>query len=185
MTENNNSYVYQDSSIVGVDHSTGNYAGIDVGLVRPTDASPLNERWATNFFYEYAEDNTDYDQRISGTGIAWQNEYVCKSGVTTDVTCGYIYKYDATYSDPNSIYPGTRYVSEIQPPSANYNYSDGGDSGAITYDPSTNVVYGIHSGHRNDTFGLMTKITDVIDLYSDSTYNFSVYSSSVEVIVAQ
>lgn len=177
----NDSHVFQDSSILGRDHSIGSWNGTDVGLIRVTDESPLNERRATNHFYEYAEHLTDYDQRLTGVGVAWQGQLVCKSGITTGVTCGNISYYDTTYRPNNYNY--TLSVSRIFPRNS-IDYSRGGDSGSITYDPSTNVLYGIHSGGSDDE-GFMTRIHDVINLYSGPTYAFKIYTSNTNVVIAR
>lgn len=92
----------------------------------------------------------------------------------------YIY-IKTTYIDPNGLAPGTRNVARITPLSG-VDYSQPGDSGAITYDPSTYRVVGIHSGGGSLT-GLMTRINDVISLYSDSTNTFSIYSSSTDALL--
>jgi hypothetical protein len=61
------------------------------------------------------------------------------------------------------------------------NYSSGGDSGAIVFDPYAFLIYGIHSGGENPdgstnpTYGLFTKITDVMNMYSTSSASFSIY----------
>ena len=176
-----NSYVYQDSAIVGIDHSIGSWNRTDVGLIKITDDNTLNERRASNHFYEYAENLSDYDQSITGAGVAWQNEYVCKSGNATGVTCGYIFRYDATYTPRNYNY--TLSGSEIQSTSVNIDYSTGGDSGSITYDPSTNVIYGVHSAGIN-SYGYMTRIQDVIKLYSDANNAFTIYTSNSTPVIA-
>ena len=174
------SYVYQDSSIVGVDHTSGNYANIDVGLVRITSASPI-PRYATNYFYELAENKTDYDRRITGSSTPIQGQFVCKSGITTGVTCGNISTLKTTYSVTNGSVPGTRNVAKVTPLSG-VDYSQGGDSGSITYDPSTYKVVGIHSG-GGGLVGYFTRINDVINLFTDSSNSFSIYSSSTNTLL--
>lgn len=178
--DSNNTYVKQDTATLGVVHSRGHYSNIDVGLIRVTTASTIT-RYATNYFYELAENKDDYDRRVTGSSTPIQGQFVCKSGITTGVTCGNISTLKTTYMDPNGLAPGTRNVARITPLSG-VDYSQTGDSGAITYDPSTYRVVGIHSGGGGLT-GLMTRINDVISLYSDSTNTFSIYSSSTDALL--
>ncbi|AKO93422.1 hypothetical protein BEH_15905 [Priestia filamentosa] len=171
------SVVYQGSTVVGHDHSTANYTGIDVGLIS-LDANTLaSGRYATRLFYEHAEDKSDYDSFITGYAPVYQNAYVCKSGITTGVTCGYVTKSSTTVNFANDRY-GELKTAFIRGEKGSF-YSRGGDSGAITYDPVTHKLYGIHvGGVANGTYGWMTKITDVIDHYSSPNEPFLPYSNS-------
>lgn len=106
---------------------------------------------------------------------------MCKSGVTTGVTCGNISTLRTTYSVSDGLTPGIRNVAKVVPLSG-VNYSEPGDSGGITYDPTNNRVVGIHSGGIGYN-GFMTRINDVIDLYSDSSNAFTIYSGTTDVLL--
>jgi len=64
-------------------------------------------------------------------------------------------------------------VAKITPLSG-IDYSQGRNSGSITYDPTTYRVVGIHSGGIGLN-GYMTRINDVISLNSDSSNAFPIY----------
>jgi acylphosphatase len=181
---------YQYDVRVGTDHSVGNWNGIDVGLILLDSTNALSPRYVTNYFYWHAEDDSDYDKRIEGIGTYYYSGmYLCKSGNTTGVTCGYLESTSYKYVD----YAGDPYGSQklLKINNDNHtgilNFSSGGDSGAIVFDPYAFLIYGIHSGGEspdgstNPTYGLFTKITDVMNLYSTPSASFSIYISDTNV----
>lgn len=178
--DSNGTNVYQSDSLVGVVHTRGNYANIDVGLIRVTNSSPIT-RYATSYFYNLAENKNDYDKRVTGSSTPIQGQAVCKSGITTGVTCGNIWTLRTTYSVTDGTVPGTRNVAKIVPLSG-VNYSEGGDSGAITYDPTNDRIVGIHTGGAGYN-GYMTRINDVVNLFSASNNPFTIYSGTTDVLL--
>jgi hypothetical protein len=189
--DGDDSSVYQDTYRVGFDHSSRQYEGIDAGIIwlndPNRDSNTLSSgRYATNYFYEYAEDNDDYDARIPGYSSPFVGQYVCKSGITTDTTCGQVENTDTYYNDTTDAY-GNQQSFRINGHYINYyyNYSDPGDSGGITYEPNQNKILGIHvAGNDNTGQGWATKITDVINAYSSSGNPFSIYTSSTNIKVS-
>lgn len=177
-------YMRQNNAIVGVNHTNGVWNNIDVGLIRVTNDNTLAERRASNYFYKYAQSLNDYDARISGVGVLWQNTYLCKSGITSDVTCGSVIQHETSYRDSatGNVYDvakvrrDTKYSSTFAKP---------GDSGSIVYDPNTHAVYGIVSGRQGNDYGYVTKIQKVIDLYSDSSNAFTLYTSNSTPVIAR
>lgn len=143
----------------------------------------------TNYFYWYASDNTDYDQRIKGAGLADTmpaGKYLCKSGLSTNVTCGTV-KYTSTTVDYTNDGFGPLDLARINNDNGfSSDYSRGGDSGSITYDPYTFLIYGIHSGGEeptggSNTYGYFTKIWDVTNKYGTSSNPMYIYTSTTEI----
>lgn len=110
--------------------------------------------------------------------------YLCKSGLSTQVTCGKVEYVDTTV-DYNDGF-GRQKVAKIRnDDNVSDDYSSGGDSGSITFDPYNFLIYGIHSGGEDPTggpnsFGLFTKVGDAMDHFSSSTNPFSIYISNEE-----
>ncbi|MFD1737601.1 S1 family peptidase [Bacillus salitolerans] len=181
-----NGFVYQDNAAVGIDYNKAIWAGLDVGIIQVTNDSTI-ERRVSNYFFEYADGKYDYDQRITGSGYAWQNERVCKSGIKTNVTCGYIYRHDTTWIIEGKTVRG----SEVQTENVNIDYSSPGDSGAIVYDPDDNTVYGVHSAGTiedspiNGYYGYFTRIEDVLAHWSSPGNPFTLYTSDFVYTIAQ
>lgn len=87
----------QYSKSVGVDHVTYYKSrGYDIGLIRVTDSS----RKISNLILKRG--TTDYDAKITATGLAYEGLNVCKAGAATDYTCGTIKQVNAKYQDSNT-----------------------------------------------------------------------------------
>jgi hypothetical protein len=174
---------------VGTDHSRANGAGLDVGLILLDDTNTLpGGRKVTSYFYWHAGNDTDYDQRIKGAGLSVTmptGMYLCKSGITTNVTCGTV-KYTSTTVDYGDGF-GAMKVARINNDNAVSNdYSMGGDSGSIIFDPYSFLIYGIHSGGEEptggpNTYGYFTKIWEVTDHYGTSSNPMYIYTSTTDI----
>ncbi|MDX8365485.1 hypothetical protein [Cytobacillus sp. IB215665] len=135
------------------------------------NALPCGRR-ASDYFYSWAEDDDDYDQKLSGYNRPTTGYLLCKSGNVTKVTCGYV-KYIDTY-----VYYewGRAKVTRINNDNlSSDDFSQGGDSGSIVYDPYNFLIHGIHSGGEfpsrgGGTYGLYTQIMDAMELYDIVPY---------------
>ncbi|MFD1736548.1 hypothetical protein ACFSCX_08215 [Bacillus salitolerans] len=109
-------------------------------------------------------------------------EYLCKSGISTSVTCGTV-----DYSDDDY---GHQKVSKIINDHSIFpDYYQDGDSGAIVFDPANLYIVGIHSGGEvptgeGITFGYFTRSWEVEDHFSTSGNLFRVYTNDTYVKVS-
>lgn len=125
---------------IGTQHLSNYYTGgIDVGLVLLTNT---NKKYGNKFYYNPVA-NAEYDSAYDTASTALVGQLVCKSGKTTNVTCGTVDVLDGsvTYDDGVTVY------SDMRVKKTDGIFCDYGDSGAIVFNAySTNRVVGITSG---------------------------------------
>lgn len=164
---NPGSMVYQFNSTVGKKQGYANDKGYDVGLVRVTNDNTLKGgRLATNGVLVKNHSSSGYDKSFNRTASVYEGMPVCKSGATTNTTCGKVTKkYDYFFDSK-----GNR-VNVTQVKGSGSRYSAGGDSGAIVISnnssaPGNNAVLGTHSaGDGVGVYGYFTRITDTMRVY--------------------
>lgn len=185
---NDDSRVYQhtSSAFVGYDHDSGYPRGYDIGLVRVSENSFLKDayankysRFVTNYLYKHAEDNNDYDARMTSWSNPVYNAAVCKSGITSRVTCGTITDTSTTvdYDDPE---PAQEVVEVATISTHYYTFAEKGDSGGPVFYNSSNSLVGIVSGRAGTSRGFFTKVPIIINAYSSPGMPFSIYTSNYE-----
>jgi hypothetical protein len=165
---------YQNSQWVGTEHWSGEFDGLDIGIYLLKDTS----RDISNHFFYNPTANAEYDKRYDGIGEPILNELVCKSGITTDVTCGTVTDTSGSVSYPD----GTSYDDMIKIEKDNGRYSDGGDSGAITFDAYDYTLYGVHQGGSYDSstdysIAWASKVTNLEAKLSETNNPFKIYIS--------
>lgn len=171
--------VFQDGLSTGVDHAVLTGRNLDVGVVRLFSINAIT-RYASNYFYEYAENDRDYDNRFTGTSITSQGDGVCKSGIATDVTCGQVV--DSYYINTCNLGPNCTVPTKIVTV-ANYS-SAGGDSGSPVYESFANgsrALTGVHSGTGTGEAAGLRIFTDIYEVeseFSTTSSPFDVYTSN-------
>jgi hypothetical protein len=135
---NIDSPVYQYNATLGQAHLDARASGYDLGLVNINMNTLQGGRYAYNGFWEDAEYLSDYDRNMRGTRVPYIGQKVCKTGITTDFTCGEV-------SQDKVIIDGEVLAQVVRLSPANYYLSASGDSGGAWVDSGYNFV-GIHSG---------------------------------------
>lgn len=160
--------IRQWNTNVGRQHASGTGAGLDVGLVRVTGTYLTGGRYATNKIKRWS--STDV---FDGSFSYWTTMYdgidICKSGKTTNTTCGTV-----TVANTTVKYEGspTFKVAKIN----GTDFSKPGDSGGAAFYQSGNTLYltGIVSGNStvNNKIvgGYVTQYRDVQAKYEISFY---------------
>jgi hypothetical protein len=172
-----NSIVSQNSLAVGTDHAQLDGRNLDIAVVRLYSTTAIT-RSASNYFYEYAENDTDYDKRFTGVSTASESDGVCKSGITTNVTCGVVT--DSYYVDTCSS--GCDVPVKIVTV-ASYS-SESGDSGAPVYENYTDgrrTLAGIHSGRGTGEAEGLRIFTDIYEAeqeFSTTNAPFRIHTDS-------
>jgi hypothetical protein len=114
--------MYQNNNWVGLDHYDLDNAtdALDVGLIKIQDT-----RYISNYFLNN-ESSSSWDSRHSGVGSATLGSTACKSGITTNTTCGEIVSVNSSGTSE-----GKYYNNLIRLDSANDSYAIAkpGDSG--------------------------------------------------------
>lgn len=172
-------YQYQYNKIVGRQHSTGLWNNIDAGLIRFQGNNLAGGRYATNGMKITAGSGTNevFDNHF----VNWSEppslaylESICKSGVSTNKTCG-----------------GVKSVASnviIQGQTVRVFKSDmhviGGDSGGPVYKPSTsgNVLVGLVTGSGRENGKNISYITKALDIRN--MYNINLYTTNANTKVA-
>ena len=134
-------------------------------------------RWKYgNKFYYNPVANAEYDSTYDTASTALVGQLVCKSGETTNVTCGTVDVLDGsvTYDED-----GITVYSNKRVKKTDGIFCDRGDSGAIVFNAySTNRVVGITSGKGSSgtiNYGHIAKIIPALSaagsvtLYTSST----------------
>lgn len=163
--------IRQWSTNVGRQHAIGIGAGLDVGLVRVTGTYLTGGRYATNKIKRWSSTDV-FDGSFSNWTTMYDGIDICKTGKTTNTTCGTVTNANTTvkYED----YP-TFKVAKIN----GTNFSKPGDSGGAAFFQSGNNLYlsGIVSGNStvNDKIvgGYVTQYRDV-----QAHYGISLYTSN-------
>lgn len=165
-------YVKQYYTNVGRMHSTAIYNQLDAGLVRLEGSSIPRKVTHGIKVSPGTNDNTEvFDNKFVG----WKGMYigmsVCKSGITTNKTCGTI------HSNQIMEIGGKTYKMTLVESDNGGMFADGGDSGSPVYqaDSSGNYLTGILSGRigANNQYGLIVDILGVRDTYGVSLYTTS------------
>jgi len=168
--EGDGSIVRQWSSNVGTDHiSYHKSRGFDIGLINVTNSG----RKISNFIFANA--NTNYDAKYTNSGSFLMNQYVCKSGITTNYTCGQVQETSANYTDEETGIT-TKDVVKIYATGNTKDYSDRGDSGSTTW--AGEVLLGVHSGGGDSStlsWGFAAKTSKVAEHFGS---DFTIYKSS-------
>ncbi|WP_186786212.1 S1 family peptidase [Paenibacillus agilis] len=156
----NQAIVKQWDNNVGRDHvSYFSSKGIDVGLIDVTNSG----RKISNSIFKNAV--TNYDAKYTQSGSFVANQYVCKSGLTTGYTCGQVQETSTSFED--SITGITvRDVVKIVATGNYKDYSQGGDSGSITW--AGDVLLGIHSAggdSQNQSWGYAAKTSKMTEYF--------------------
>lgn len=168
--EGDGSIVRQWNSNVGTDHiSYHKTRGFDIGLINVTNSG----RKISNFIFANA--NTNYDAKYTNSGSFLMNQYVCKSGITTNYTCGQVQETSANYTDIDTGIM-TKDVVKIYSTGNTKDYSDKGDSGSVTW--AGEVLLGVHSGGGDSgtlSWGFAAKTSKVAEHFGS---DFTIYKSS-------
>jgi hypothetical protein len=162
--------VNQYSLAIGRQHADGRGKGYDIGLVRITTDSTLpGGRYATNKLKRYNSVDT-YDANITSWSSVYTGQYACKSGITTDYTCGVVTSANTTVKYPTQDY--TFNVAKV----AGTDWSKPGDSGAGVYNSSGTTATYLGNVSGNYTLngviqgGFFTKFSDVANSYDVALY---------------
>lgn len=160
--------VRQFNTNIGIQHAAAGYYGYDIGLIRITSVSTL-PRYATSGL-KRAESGT-YNSRFSSWSNVYTGQTACKSGITSQQTCGTVNNANTTVKYPTETY--TFKVAKV----GGLNWSLGGDSGAGVYNNvsgSTTSYLGNVSGNYKQNGiiqgGYFTKFNDVRNHYDVSLY---------------
>ncbi|PWW43163.1 MULTISPECIES: S1 family peptidase [Paenibacillus] len=168
--EGDGSIVKQWDSNVGTDHiSYHKTRGFDIGLINVTNSG----RKISNFIFANA--NTNYDAKYTNSGSFLMNQYVCKSGIKTEYTCGQVQETSANYTDKDTGIM-TKDVVKIYSTGNTKDYSQGGDSGSTTW--AGEVLLGVHSGGGDSgtiSWGFAAKTSKVAEHFGS---DFTIYKSS-------
>lgn len=163
-------YQYQYSKIVGRQHSTGLWNNIDAGIIRFEGNNLAGGRYATNGVKIAPGSGTIED--FDNTFVNWSEppsvvylESICKSGVSTDKTCGGVKSGTSNVIIKGQVVKVFR--SDL--------YAVGGDSGGPVYKPSTsgNVLVGLVTGgglENGKNVSFITKVLDIRDMYDINLY---------------
>ncbi|MDQ6422259.1 hypothetical protein RB620_22790 [Paenibacillus sp. LHD-117] len=167
--------VTQGTTIIGVWHFDGRGSGYDIGLIRLTNT---NKYISNQFFYSPLA-NAEYGKRYASTSSVAINQLICKSGVKTDVTCGTVF---------DNAGEGLGYLDTIRiEKSGGSRYSDGGDSGAITFNPYDDRIVGVHAGgayYEGSQYSTATAMKiSKLNALSEPNKPFSIYTSSTDLKV--
>ncbi|MFC5591680.1 S1 family peptidase [Sporosarcina soli] len=153
---------------VGRQHAIGSGAGLDVGLVRVTGTYLTGGRYATNKIKRWSSTDV-FDGSFSNWTTMYDGVNICKTGKTTNTTCGLVTNANTTVKYEG--YP-TFKVAEI----SGTNYIKKGDSGGAAFYQSGSTLYlaGIASGFNtvNGTIvsGYVTQYRDVQAHYGITFY---------------
>ncbi|QTH44833.1 hypothetical protein J4772_10775 [Cohnella sp. LGH] len=163
------STVNQYTTSVGTQHLSvfsGNY---DIGLILLTDTT----RSITNKFYYNPCSNCEYDSTHSGLGPSIVGALVCKSGASSEVTCGTIEKIDASVT-----VGGVPLTNTVKFTKASLPYLGiGGDSGSIVFTAYNYGIIGPYSGGVNDSTGSsVAYTTKLVNFLAD--YGVTLYTSN-------
>jgi hypothetical protein len=174
------SLVRQWDHYVGRQHADASGRSLDAGLVRITsDNNLLYGRSATNKIKRWASTSV-FDGSFVGWTTLYNGMYICKTGKTTDTTCGYVVNDDTTVKYDG--YP-TFNVAEIDGDYANWSLP--GDSGGAVFYQTGGKLYlsGIVSGNKTRngvvTGGFVTQYRDV-----QAAYGITLYTSESNYKVA-
>jgi hypothetical protein len=179
----NDPLAYQYNEVVGRDHHSAWSGGYDIGLIKITNDSTLT-RYATNDLYQYAEDDTYYDAEINEYSYLKDGFIVRKSGIKTNITSGTVVASYYEYNTSDGTFVGARVQT-----SDGSTFADHGDSGGIVYKWVSTYdeywSYGLISAKitgNDDIF--ISRMSDVVKYYSDSTYGFYIKDDDPAVKVA-
>ncbi|GIO31685.1 hypothetical protein J2TS6_28260 [Paenibacillus albilobatus] len=167
------STVSQGGTNIGTQHFSA-YAdgGTDVGLVLLTNT---NKKIGNKYYYNNVS-NAEYDKKYTTTSTALTGELICKSGVTSNVTCGTVNDTNASVS-----YGSITLSNMIRVYKDGGGFILGGDSGGTVFNAyTTTQLVGIVSGRNTSgspegTWGYVTKISPAltaagaVSLYTSDT----------------
>jgi hypothetical protein len=178
-TDGDGKPMYQNNNWVGSDHYDLDNATdrLDVGLIKIQDT-----RYISNYFLNN-EGSSSWDSRHTGVGSATLGSTACKSGITTNTTCGEIVSVNSS-----GTVEGKYYDNLIRLDSANDSYPIAlpGDSGSIVFTASTNKIIGLVShGMDGEPYNRVwcPKMTEIESRLSSSTAPFRIYSSNTALLV--
>ncbi|MFD0588936.1 S1 family peptidase [Paenibacillus sp. GCM10027627] len=149
---------YQGGANIGTQHySAYTNGGTDVGIILLTNKN----KKITNQYYYNNVLNAEYGNKYTTTSNVLANQLLCKSGNTTNVTCG-----NVSNTNGSVTYGSITLSNIIVIYKATGGVVDGGDSGGIVFDAYTTTrLVGIVSGKSlaTDTqpdgaWGYITKI---------------------------
>lgn len=173
--KNIGSTVSQGGTNIGTQHLSGYYnGGTDVGLILLTNT---NKRIGNKYYYNEIA-NAEYDEKYTSASTALTGQLLCKTGITTGVTCGTVTSTSAT-----SQYDGIALSNLIQIYKEGGGVILGGDSGGTVFNAYNRwQIVGLvqarnsgNSGTPEGTWGYVTKILPAlsagggVSLYTSDT----------------
>lgn len=187
-------YQYQNDEMVGQAHLDSRDSGYDLGLIEISKLSEYTTRvpggrYASNGLYRVGAETSagGYDSHLSGTSRPVVNQRLCKTGISTGLTCGKVTT--ASYSKPDGT---QQIVVDVLPNEGTYtgNYlSAKGDSGGALFNPADNTLVGItsqgevvgeYSGHSAGRRAYFTPFTEIA-----MRYGLYLYTSSTRTAIPQ
>lgn len=105
---------------------------------------------------------------------------LCKSGVTSDWTCGLVTDAYTTIDYSEDPEPSQMVARVATYTCCHDTFSEPGDSGAPVFNNANNVLYGIVSGRQGTNVGYFTRITVAMDKYSGPGDPFTIYTSNTD-----
>lgn len=158
-------------------HSRATYNRLDAGLVR-IEGSYI-PRLATNGIkVSYGTNNTSelFDNKFIGWKRMSKGMAVCKTGITTNKTCGTVFSVNQVMEIEGVLYNMSLVLSDD-----GRAFGDQGDSGGAVYQVAGtgNYLTGILSGRigANNQYGLVVDVLSVRDNYGISLYTSNTNTS--------